>query len=118
MPHVIVKLWPGNTQEQKTRLAEAIANEVMKILNYGENRFRWRSRKRSGSGYLNNFPRFMSGVRAARMEPAAVGGASSALRRRSVASLARNTRFLVQHIDHVQLLHEHVGNDGKRCCEQ
>ena len=36
MPHVIVKLWPGKSQEQKTRLAEAIANDVMKILNYGE----------------------------------------------------------------------------------
>ena len=36
MLHVIVKLWPGKSQEQKTRLAEAIANDVMKILNYGE----------------------------------------------------------------------------------
>jgi phenylpyruvate tautomerase PptA (4-oxalocrotonate tautomerase family) len=25
MPHVIVKLWPGNTEAQKTRLAEKIA---------------------------------------------------------------------------------------------
>jgi 4-oxalocrotonate tautomerase len=36
MPHVIVKLWPGKSEQQKTRLAEAIAKDVMDILNYGE----------------------------------------------------------------------------------
>ena len=36
MPHVIVKLWPGKTEEQKKRLAEAIAKDVMSVLNYGE----------------------------------------------------------------------------------
>jgi len=36
MPHVIVKLWPGKSEQQKTRLAEAIATNVMDILNYGE----------------------------------------------------------------------------------
>ncbi len=36
MPHVIVKLWPGKSEQQKTRLAEAIARDVMEILNYGE----------------------------------------------------------------------------------
>ncbi|HVO61709.1 MAG TPA: tautomerase family protein [Terriglobales bacterium] len=36
MPHVIVKLWPGKTEEQKTRLAEAITKDVMEILHYGE----------------------------------------------------------------------------------
>ena len=36
MPHVIVKLWPGKSEQQKTRLAEAITNDVMKVLNYGE----------------------------------------------------------------------------------
>lgn len=36
MPHVIVKLWPGKTERQKKRLAEAIAKNVMDILNYGE----------------------------------------------------------------------------------
>ncbi len=36
MPHVIVKLWPGKSEQQKTRLAEAIAKEVMNTLNYGE----------------------------------------------------------------------------------
>jgi len=36
MPHVIVKLWPGKTEKQKIRLAGAIADDVMKILHYGE----------------------------------------------------------------------------------
>jgi 4-oxalocrotonate tautomerase len=36
MPHVIVKLWPGKSEKQKARLAEAIAKEVMDILGYGE----------------------------------------------------------------------------------
>ena len=36
MPHVIVKLWPGKSEEQKTRLAQAIAKDVMDILHYGE----------------------------------------------------------------------------------
>jgi 4-oxalocrotonate tautomerase len=36
MPHVIVKLWPGKSEAQKTRLAEAITKDVMSILDYGE----------------------------------------------------------------------------------
>jgi 4-oxalocrotonate tautomerase len=36
MPHMIVKLWPGKSQQQKTRLAERITNDVMVVLNYGE----------------------------------------------------------------------------------
>jgi 4-oxalocrotonate tautomerase len=36
MPHVIVKLWPGKPEEQKTRLAEAIVRDVMRVLDYGE----------------------------------------------------------------------------------
>ena len=36
MPHVIVKLWPGKSEQQKTRLAEAITKDVMDILYYGE----------------------------------------------------------------------------------
>ena len=36
MPHVIVKLWPGKSEQQKTHLAEEIAKDVMTILNYGE----------------------------------------------------------------------------------
>jgi 4-oxalocrotonate tautomerase len=36
MPHVIVKLWPGKSEAQKSRLAERIAQAVMDILNYGD----------------------------------------------------------------------------------
>ena len=36
MPHVIVKLWPGKSEHQKTRLAEEIAKDVMDVLKYGE----------------------------------------------------------------------------------
>lgn len=36
MPHVIVKLWPGKSESQKRRLAQAIAREVTEILNYGD----------------------------------------------------------------------------------
>lgn len=36
MPHVIVKLWPGKTEEQKKRLAGKITKDVMDVLDYGE----------------------------------------------------------------------------------
>ena len=36
MPHVIVKLWPGKSEQQKVRLAEEIVKDVTKVLNYGE----------------------------------------------------------------------------------
>jgi 4-oxalocrotonate tautomerase len=36
MPHVIVKLWPGKSEQQKNRLAEAITKDVTEILDYGE----------------------------------------------------------------------------------
>ena len=36
MPHVIVKLWPGTSEQQKTRLAEAITRDVTDILDLGE----------------------------------------------------------------------------------
>ncbi|APW64115.1 tautomerase family protein [Paludisphaera borealis] len=36
MPHLIVKLWPGKSAEQKTRLAERITEDVMAVLDYGE----------------------------------------------------------------------------------
>ena len=36
MPHVIVKLWPGRSEQQKVRLAEEIVKDVTKVLNYGE----------------------------------------------------------------------------------
>jgi 4-oxalocrotonate tautomerase len=31
-----VKLWPGKSEQQKTRLAEAIVKDVTNVLNYGE----------------------------------------------------------------------------------
>ncbi len=31
MPHIIVKLYPGRTEEQKKRLAEAIVKDVVAI---------------------------------------------------------------------------------------
>jgi 4-oxalocrotonate tautomerase len=36
MPHVIVKLWPGNSEQQKAQLADAIAKNVMDVLGIGE----------------------------------------------------------------------------------
>ena len=36
MPHVIVKLWPGKSEKQKTRLAERITQAVTDVLGYGE----------------------------------------------------------------------------------
>ena len=36
MPHVIVKLWPGKSEQQKVRLTEAIVEDVMNVLNYRE----------------------------------------------------------------------------------
>jgi 4-oxalocrotonate tautomerase len=36
MPHVIVKLWPGKSERQKSRLAEEIVKDVMNVLNYGD----------------------------------------------------------------------------------
>ena len=36
MPHVIVKLWPRKSEQQKARLADKIAKAVMDVLNYGE----------------------------------------------------------------------------------
>lgn len=36
MPHVIVKLWPGKTERQKKQLAERITQDVMDVLNYGD----------------------------------------------------------------------------------
>jgi 4-oxalocrotonate tautomerase len=35
MPHVIVKLWPGKSEQQKQRLADQITRDVMDVLNYG-----------------------------------------------------------------------------------
>jgi 4-oxalocrotonate tautomerase len=36
MPHVIVKLWPGKSDEQKAQLTEAIVRDVTSILHYGD----------------------------------------------------------------------------------
>jgi 4-oxalocrotonate tautomerase len=36
MPHVIVKMLPGRSEQQKARLAEAIVKDVMAIANVGE----------------------------------------------------------------------------------
>jgi 4-oxalocrotonate tautomerase len=36
MPHVIVKLWPGESEQQKARLAERITQAVTDVLGYGE----------------------------------------------------------------------------------
>jgi 4-oxalocrotonate tautomerase len=36
MPHVIVKLWPGPSEGQKARLADAITRAVTQILGLGE----------------------------------------------------------------------------------
>jgi 4-oxalocrotonate tautomerase len=35
VPHVIVKLYPGRTEDQKERLAAAISADVQRVLNYG-----------------------------------------------------------------------------------
>lgn len=36
MPHVIVKAWPGKTEQQKQALADRITADVMEVLGYGE----------------------------------------------------------------------------------
>ncbi|MBN9661770.1 MAG: tautomerase family protein [Acidobacteria bacterium] len=36
MPHVIVKLWPGQAEKKKQQLAEQITKDVRAILGYGD----------------------------------------------------------------------------------
>jgi len=36
MPHIVVKLYPGRSEEQKSRLAEQIVKDVTTILKCGE----------------------------------------------------------------------------------
>jgi 4-oxalocrotonate tautomerase len=36
VPHVIVKLWPGKSEQQKRKLAQEITESVTRILGYGE----------------------------------------------------------------------------------
>ncbi len=35
MPHVIVKLWPGKSEQHKARLADEIVKDVTRVLGYG-----------------------------------------------------------------------------------
>jgi 4-oxalocrotonate tautomerase len=35
MPHVIVKLWPGKSEQQKQKLADEITKAAMTTLHYG-----------------------------------------------------------------------------------
>jgi 4-oxalocrotonate tautomerase len=36
MPHVIVKLWPGKSEQKKKELAERITKDVAEVLDYGD----------------------------------------------------------------------------------
>ncbi len=36
MPHVIIKFYPGRSEEQKSRLAQAIVKDVMAIARVGD----------------------------------------------------------------------------------
>lgn len=36
MPHIIVKLWPGKSGQQKQKLADEITRSVTGVLGYGE----------------------------------------------------------------------------------
>ncbi|HZY73352.1 MAG TPA: tautomerase family protein, partial [Edaphobacter sp.] len=36
MSHIIVKLWPGKSEKQETRLAEEITHNVMNVFGCGE----------------------------------------------------------------------------------
>ena len=36
MPHITVKLWPGKSEQQKSRLTEAIVKDAMEILDAGD----------------------------------------------------------------------------------
>jgi 4-oxalocrotonate tautomerase len=36
MPHVIVKLWSGRSEQQKQKLADAVTKAVMESTGYGE----------------------------------------------------------------------------------
>ena len=37
MPHVIVKLWPGPSEQQKQNLADAIVKSLVATINTSEN---------------------------------------------------------------------------------
>ena len=39
MPHLIIKLWKGKTEEQKKKLAEELTKTAMSVIGYGEESF-------------------------------------------------------------------------------
>lgn len=39
MPHIIVKVWPGSSEEQKSKLADKIVQAGVEILGKGEDAF-------------------------------------------------------------------------------
>ncbi len=45
MPHVIVKLYPGRSEEQKIKLTDEIVKDVIRLLNVTKSLCRWLSRK-------------------------------------------------------------------------
>ena len=52
MPHVIVKLWSGKSEQQKAQLAGAITKDVMEVLHYGDNsQIRLRQLRALGDSY-------------------------------------------------------------------
>ena len=57
MPHVIVKLWPGKSDDQKRRLTETITSGVMETLGYGEDADRLRL-DATARGHRVGGPRF------------------------------------------------------------
>ncbi|MBR0558683.1 tautomerase family protein [Neokomagataea anthophila] len=36
MPHIVVKLWPGKSEQQKQELADALSQDVVRILGSSE----------------------------------------------------------------------------------
>lgn len=76
MPHVIVKLWPGKSRDQKQRLTETITRGVMEALEYGEDAvsvafdevapaewtFGVRARRRSKAGHFDQTARLRRAV--------------------------------------------------------
>lgn len=36
MPHIVIKLWPGKSEQQKNQLTEEIVKDVMSVLHSGE----------------------------------------------------------------------------------
>ena len=58
MPHVIVKLWSGKSEQQKAQLAGAITKDVMEVLHYGDNsQIRLHQLRALGSSYEIRRPR-------------------------------------------------------------